>query len=252
MKLALIPPIDMLEYTDETDTQLMLPQMITNDVYRYVYQRHCDNPDQFVILDNGIAEGTPISTGQLIVMAHEFGVDEIVIPDHMAEAKATLDEYTSFWDYARESESLSGLRTMFVLQGNNKDEFYALADIATAPRFKATTIGIPRHALTTCHDPLIRLKLAKYIKARNKKKDIHLLGASPEFPGELRNFRHTGLVRSTDTSSPFNYAWAGEILHQSNAPVRRPANYFYQPFETFHLDKVEKNIKKIRQWTEEA
>lgn len=252
MRLALIPPIELLEYTDETDLQLMLPQLLSNDVYRYVYQRHCDDPHQYVILDNGIAEGVETQAGQLIKTAHQFGVDEIVIPDIMLDARGTLNEYEKFWDYARESESLKGLKTMFVLQGRNEDELFTMADHACNPRFRAHVIGIPRHTLVTCNNERIRRSLSRYIHSRNKTKQIHLLGASPEFPSELKHFRGTRYVRSTDTSSAFNYAFQGELLAQKYAPIRRPPGYFDLHWTQFHMDKLDKNVKKLRCWTEQA
>lgn len=252
MRLALIPPIDMLEYTDETDMQLMLPHLLSNDIYRYVYTKHCQDPKQYVILDNGAAEGERIETGDLIKLAHEYDVDEIVIPDVLNDAKATLVEYANFFDYAREDKSLEGLKTMYVLQGNDLGEFFEQARFAATPRFRADVIGIPRHALTTCNDEYIRYELAHFIRAQGCKREIHLLGGNPSYPSELKKFEHTKRtlgIRSTDTSSPFNYASAGAHLHKSYAPVSRPPNYFNLPFEDFDMPILEQNLLKIKEWT---
>jgi hypothetical protein len=86
----------------------------------------------------------------------------------------------------------------------------------------------------------------------NQYKEIHLLGASPFFPEELRRFSRTSYVRSTDTSSAFNYALEGKVLDNTFAPIQRAEDYFNLPFEDFDMSCVEQNIKWLRHWTDQA
>lgn len=253
VKLALIPPIELLELTDETNCQLALPHLLTNETYRYVYQKHCDDPEQYVILDNGEAEGVRMDTSELVHLAFAMGVDELVVPDTIKDARATWEQYKKFlgWYSDNIDPADVDLNFMFVLQGKNIDEFFGMADRVTG-RFRAQTIGIPRHAVETCHDDTVRLRLAKYIKQRNQHKEIHLLGGSPSVPWELRYFQHAqGIVRSTDTSSPFNFAYANQTITTSSG-VRRPDFYFDLPYESFNKHALDFNIAHLKRWTREA
>ena len=254
MKLALIPPIELLEYTERTSVQLALPHLMKNDTYRYVYQRHCDDPNQFVILDNGVAEGEMTSTADLVNLGDLLGVDEIVIPDVLKDARGTRNEYNKFKSWIADNigpEFWDRTRTMYVIQGRNEDEFYEQAMLATSGRFRARTIGIPRHAIETCNNPKIRYDLAKIISRKSPGRSIHLLGASPAEPWEMASFAGARWVRSTDTSSPFNFAFVGERINSARG-IRRPADYFELPHERFDHDALSDNVRQLLKWCKEA
>jgi hypothetical protein len=76
MYLALIPPVSLLDYTDRTDFQLMLPQLVSDDRYAYTYGHHCKDHQQFVTLDNGAAEGIETDPKLLLEMAKFYKVNE--------------------------------------------------------------------------------------------------------------------------------------------------------------------------------
>lgn len=253
MKLALIPPIELLEYTDETDMQLMLPHLLGNDVYRYVYSKHCDDFLQWVILDNGAAEGEDnFSNKDLIDMALEFRVNELVIPDTLGDANDTRLKAYEFRDYLTTRTDLSeaDLNFMFVAQGSNYDEFRESALWATWEDW-IDVIGIPRHMIETCGSIGIRNDLVWNLSEITDK-PFHLLGGSPLDPSELNDSWPTN-VRSTDTSSPFNYAHTNfkltDELDDIAVHVRRPEGYFDLSASLFPIDIVDHNIACLKRWT---
>ena len=247
MRLALIPPLSLLEYTDETDMQLMLPHLVLNGAYDYTYRAHCNDPNQFVILDNGAAEGEETDPLSLIRIAADYGVDELVIPDAIKDMDETCERAQDFFQFTRHtSQTLP--RLMFVIQGKTIEEFVESAAWAQGTK-KIDTIGIPRHAIETCDDLEARIKLAEFLWSHSRTpKPVHLLGGSHLHPTELEQYKWPANVRSSDTSAPFNYAAAGLQLRVGNE-VRRPEHYFYMPAHRFHSRIVDKNVELLVNWT---
>jgi hypothetical protein len=249
-KLALIPPIDLLEYTDMTKVQLMLPHLVTNPLYAYTYKQHCKDPEQFVILDNGAAEQMTAGIHDLITLAVRFGVDEVVAPDIFYDRTGTQFAFREFlggWQ-KRVNDHRGQVGLMYVIQGKDYSDFLRSAQWA-AENDEISTIGIPRHAIETCGLLEARSNLAAYVD-RLSGKPVHLLGASPLHPTELKKGEHhwTKNVRSTDTSMPFNYAFALKKMRK-NIEVSRPNNYFNLPYTAFDEETLKYNIESLRSWT---
>ena len=251
MKLALIPPIDLLEYTEETNMQLMLPHLLKDERYEYVYGRHCKAEDEFVILDNGEAEGETIEWDSLWSLVREYRPDEFVLPDTIADADETMEKAQEFRRKFGNS-LLWGPQVlfsiMFVIQGRTMEEFEACIRFAKKREW-INVIGIPRHAIGTLGSPRARYDLA--LRANQlTDKPIHLLGASPLAPTELRDLKWWKLsqVRSTDTSMPFNYAYYDKVVRQGNN-YSRPEEYFDLPMQSFSMDKVDQNVQLLMEWT---
>jgi len=267
MKLALIPPIDMLDLTCETDMQLMLPQLIDNERYAYTYRQHCKDPDQYVILDNGEAEGVYTPPENLLDTARYFQVNEVIIPDVIGDYIETMRRFEEFVDIIDNyedhfTERLTPLCFMFVAQGKNEKEV-KLA-IETALQYdKVSCIALPRHLVKTLSNPEARLRLAKWFEREHGKEgvSIHLLGGAPTHPTEIKMHSWPRIVRSHDTSSPWNFAHAGKTLRLGNTATR-PPDYFDLPDVDFMMplperhDRVEKsdatylekNIRLLKGW----
>lgn len=246
VKLALIPPISQLGWTLETNYQLMLPHLLDDERYRRIYGQHCADPDQFVILDNGAAEGVEVEGQELIDTALWMGADEVVIPDVIRDAEATQREAEKFHEkyYVNDPE----LSYMFVIQGNTPGRFLDSIAWATGQEW-IDTIGIPRHMIETLDVAHARVRAARVIREVCDK-PVHLLGASPFCPDELSFFDEDWPenVRGTDTSSPFNYAHAGKLLKQGDE-VHRPRGYFDLKVEDFDRACVKTNIESLQNWT---
>ena len=254
MRLALIPPIELLDTTARTDMQLMLPHLIESDAYTYTYKKHCDDPDQFVILDNGEAEGERIGIDNLLDIAIDFGVDELVLPDVIMDADETQLKSATALNWIKRRFETDGVAWdfsfMFVAQGKSYKEFIESAFWA-ASNSQIQTIGLPRHMIKTCNDPEARISLADTLQLSGKA--VHLLGGSPYYPNELDDYVWPSCVRSTDTSAPFNYAYADRYLAElqsGESYVKRPEMYFDLPVEQFDEDMTKQNIDQLIRWTQ--
>jgi hypothetical protein len=243
MKLALIPPISLLEYTDETACQLMLPQLIDDVQYEHVYKTHCDDPNQYVILDNGLAENQQVDGGALLRIADLYGVDEVVIPDVYKDCDETIISAKLFG--AHQTPSARTFNFQFVAQGKTTGEFFRCANWAADQEW-IDVIAIPRHMCETGDDN--RYALAVYLEKIGCEKPVHLLGGAPAVPDEIDLYDWPENVRSHDTSSPFNFAYACKGLDDGTC-VKRPDDYFNLPSGDFPSDITEYNVMKLMEWT---
>lgn len=245
MKLALIPPLTCIGAIGHTDYQLLLPQLVTSSS-RYVkaYHRRRREGD-FMILDNGAAEGVETSPEELHKLAHHMMVNEIVIPDTLLGVEDTIAKARSFKEHASNK-----FRYMAVVQGTTLAEcFECIREFAELEYIH--TIGIPRHLITTLEQDA-RFRIVAYIhRLFAADFSIHLLGMNPKFPDELVAFGsiyRTYGVRGVDTSMPFSYATAGASLLEADKCIPRPENYFEAP-SSMSGELMYTNITLMKDWT---
>jgi len=250
VKLALIPPIPLLEDTATLQYQLMLPQLCNDAYYLATYERYAKSLDKFVILDNGAAEGQQVRNDELFDLSRMIRPDELVIPDTIGDARQTMEEAEDFLMHWASPDQ----RLMFVAQGQMMDDFIHSAAWAH-DRDEIETIAIPRHAIKTLGDPWARATIVKtlYASYGAHLKDIHFLGASTHYPIELRDLAPSvrSLVRSVDTSMPYTAAWYGMPLDGSSG-LLRPDNYFNRRFIDFsQAEMIGRNVRELEEWVEE-
>lgn len=244
MKLALIPSLSYLDKMYETDYQLMLPHLTHIDTYASSFVEAKARGD-FVILDNGEAEGIDITPAKLFEIANEFHVDEVVLPDVIGDAEGTIAKGKEALRQLSSGNIHFGGQVMVVAQGKTINECYMCID-AFRGYDGVATIGIPRHLLSI-HGGA-RYVLTKYIHDVHRGRfQVHYLGTNAlnvrEVMGSASGY--VGPVRGVDTSAPFNYAYACERI-DSGAVVRRPQGYFKMGRRLEHL--VNHNIEVLKDW----
>ena len=249
MKLALIPPYALMAAIKRTDYQMVLPQNLSNLQYKTGYQKARANGN-FLMLDNGAAEGLTYTPQALQSLATEIMANEIVVPDKMNDAAATIQLMKDYQPFKTQAFNYIG-----VLQGTTWSDLAWMVDTYYGKPW-IDTIGIPRHLLTSLtsgFDSTIRVKLAQYITTQYPGRfNIHLLGTSPDFIQETwDNRRDFELykVRGVDTSAPFNYAYAGKPVGQQ-IKVVRPADYFNLVDTTFDGEYLSLNLHRLKKWTD--
>jgi hypothetical protein len=253
MKLALIPPFCHLEDTSKTDYQLMLPHLVSHPVYEKTYLDLCADPKQFVILDNGVAEGKKIDFKEILDIADRFGVSEVVLPDVMGDAVATMNA-------AARAIYVHGMHYpvhyMYVVQGQTYEEVMMSARFAFSFG-SVKSLGIPRHLIETLNDDRARWRLADMIMQQNWRqmhgRQIHFLGMNPTAPREIEYAPHwlKHVVRGFDTSAPYNFAfYSSSMSGPEKVTCKRPKNYFEQPAEEFLPMMVHHNIEYLKRCAE--
>lgn len=269
MKLALIPPISWLATSTVTNYQLMLPHLLQDQHYADHYRMLAKRSDQYIILDNGEAEGKNHFSGpQLVGMGIYCEVDEVVVPDVIRDQVETLNRMNDFFKSIQGDEirneafgarQIAKLKFMGVAQGTTYQEVYdCIQMMMELHGDKLHTIALPRHLLETVHDNTIRLSLAEdlatdYNAENGKAIRIHCLGASPKYPKEMLELGRQGIVDGMDTSMPYNWAYNNlrlndQLVDVVDYEVKRPLRYFSRPARNFNQDALHYNIGICRRW----
>jgi hypothetical protein len=241
VKLALIPPISMIDQTFSTDYQLMLPHLVHDAKYSDAFFKHCDNPGTFVILDNGVAEGELIDFGHIMAVAKTYRVDEVVLPDVLLGARATQNHSKHMHDLYHDA----GIDFMFVAQGETEEEVHDSIKFAADHLDKVKTIGIPRHLISTLYMPFARWRVVDWMVTNglDARFNIHLLGMNGEAPFEMymNTQRLKTYVRGFDTSAPYNFAY-GKLLMEQGGIASRPMDYFGKFPSEFDMYALHRNL----------
>jgi len=212
--------------------------------YLRFYQTRTD--DNFIILDNGVAEGHEFGAKHLHTLAGDAGVTEIVIPDTMGDANDTLAKAQYFARYAEPD-----YQYMFVLQGKTVEEvMFCLNNLANGAAFSyVTTIGIPRHFHDI--DKNFRINLAEHLikEAFNATFYIHFLGASSwirEAVVLAETVQYVENFRGIDTSMPIYMGLEGFKITEQFPWIPRPDDFFDRTDDNEKL--ITANIDTYLDW----
>lgn len=246
MKAALIPPKGCYHTALESDYHLVLAQLRYDKEYLNTYRQE---PVGYIIVDNGAAEGATVCDEELMEAASLFRADEIVVPDVMQNAEATLQRAEEFMTKFGDAE----YRFMLVAQGRTRQEIEKCIKVYRR-NWADAVIGLPRHLLETLNNLSARVSLLRHIEERYGQIEVHLLGTNPIHPVEVRRLaaQHPW-VRGIDSSMPYNHTIAEDLLELTDivpSPynlIRRPEGYFSKEW---HLGGrlLASNIETYMRW----
>jgi hypothetical protein len=237
VQLALITPIDLLDFAGLSNYHLLLPQLFTNDKYRRFYS----DARGHKILDNGVAEGHVMDYRRLQDIALAWQVDEVVVPDVMGDCQGTIDLARDFEKYAQPTS----YHYVGVAQGRTLAEvikcitFFQYCDYVSV-------LALPR-ILNTIHKTQ-RFHLIEPIAKEFKFDAIHCLGAS-SWVREVIALDSLGIVRGMDTSLPVVLGLGGRGL-ADDLYMDRPADYFDRQVERGSLTwkVIDDNVRRYFDW----
>lgn len=244
-KLALIPPFSMMDEVSG-GYYMYLPQLMKSSHYVDFIRRTNVN-GAYTMLDNGAFEGVETSPRDLIELAVRMDVDEIVIPDAMQDMKGTIDAADHFYSTTTDLRlgRAVGLKYMAVPQGHTIEECMNCIDAFAGFTF-INTIGLPKHLIRTV-TRTARTQLAAYIRRKyGDRFEIHMLGASPLWPQEIKSARRYN-IRGMDTSLPYFYAFYNRSI-EDRCSNERPEAYFVRTREEFNYDVLLENVHALSGW----
>ena len=131
MKLSIIAPIQDLELSKRLSNYYMVLSWLALEQPNYCqFYKDIKKNDKksFIILDNGAAENKPIDGRQLIELAQEMKVDELVLPDAYGDGNKTTVLSNEFIDNHIKLIKKMKLLLMGVVQGTTKEEFLRCYD----------------------------------------------------------------------------------------------------------------------------
>lgn len=250
LRLALIPPVSLLDYTAQTTYQLALPRM-DDKAYTAKYRQRSDRGD-YVILDNGVAEGWDITPTALEEYSNTIKASELVLPDVIKSSVATVElTKAAIHRYTSATSHLPHMQYMGVVQGGRLSEFKWC--VQQYYRMPISVLGIPRHMLKTCNSAMARVEFVQWILTQFPHRfRIHFLGMDGDEPYEawhiFNQFHNTIAVRGMDTSLPFNYAYQSESISHPKKKCHRPNGYFELPADDFSPFILRHNVHQLKKW----
>lgn len=248
MRVALIPPVSHLDFTYQTDMQLMLPELLGEPEYRRVMDDHLSNPNQYVILDNGAAEAKQPDDQELVAIVEDLYPQEFALPDVLSDgpetARRALDFISKYGDVFADGPTKLGL----VTQGRSLFDAARTAYSVLQEEEAAELISvlyIPRLLLKT--GGTSRVQLANHFFLNYPYKEVHFFGASATYPDEVYQVARIPWIRSIDTSLPFSSAVADASLRLSRAESRNE-HYFQSVFDSEQLEVAKDNVQCYLEW----
>jgi hypothetical protein len=191
--------------------------VLENDQYRYFYAARKRQGD-FLIMDNSVIElEDPLPIADLLKAVIMTRADELVLPDHPWNSRATLEDAYVYagWMWKNNPD----INLMGVPQGENvEDWMQCFADMVQIPNID--TIGIPKSLGSN------RLKVLKMIDDAQPTlplKDYHLLGTWGN-PTEVQYAsNHYSWIRGCDSKIPVRAGLAGVQFHPTQGLIAKRA-----------------------------
>lgn len=229
MRVATIVPISQLDLIEEQDYHLCLAHLAPKSKsYREFYTRQSQKPGSYVILDNGAAEGASQPIEFLVEAALQIGAHELVLPDVLFDAAATLRSSYTALSYIS-SQNMDTLNTMVVPQGRTLQEWYRCAEVMMG--WPVTCIGISKF-LSTKEGYVARLRARGFLekewlqeKPHRPRKQVHLLGCNSHV-GETLMVASKYSVRGTDSAIAYIFTKAGVSLGLHTSRPKEEIDFF--------------------------
>ena len=229
MQVALIAPKNLLELTRLGDMHFIVPQNADEQFFR--------KETMYKMLDNGTYEtGHPIALANLLTLAGDLKVDEIVLPDVMLDKLETV----SLVAHATTVRKPKGLKYAAVPQGKNPKEFIdCYKQFAKFPEIDVLCFPIWLQKLYNARFKVVNYLLKRKLLAHKKH---HLIGL--DSIGELYSYPK-GVIRSLDTSLPFSAGMERKALSDFDTFQGPRINLKFAKFGSEHLDYFKWNIGKL-------
>ncbi len=210
----------------------------------------------FLILDNGAAEGAEFGPPHLHTLAAEVEANEIVVPDALRDKTETIARAKHFVPYMQPD-----YKYMAVLQGTTQQEVLSCLNFFdNAPDMMGITcIGIPR--VLNEIKRAFRLQFTEWLIAEqfHNKFQLHFLGASSwtrevqalaaTVEGlEVENMDSVGF-RGIDTSMPIQMGLIGKnITDEAYEPHEGKTGFFEATRDRY--SQVMRNIDYYLRWAD--
>jgi len=262
MLSALIPPVpDLDRFATGPGIHLLLSHLFDKDGYLDYYARRSRAGD-YLILDNSAHEnGIGNKMEDLLEQASYVGVNEVVVPDVLFDARATVEAARRTLRYLETKEGQSKYtraerpRLMYVPQGTGRLQWtYCLRSLLNLHDHYCIEQNLDEPVIGVSKDyynwpggiPSLFDSSLTSVKATRPRVDFHLLGWPTDLWQTAAVARRYPWVRSTDSAKPFVYA-KNKILLEPGGKVpdypRRDERYFDEPLQEDVIDLAQRNVE---------
>lgn len=259
MKISHECPLSLLENSLQfNDYQYLLPTLwYKYPEYKQFMLNYRQQPNSFIIADNGIFEGEVKTTQEQLELINEIQPDIYIVPDEWNDSIITAKN-AKYW---KQFELPERTKLMVVLQGKTVNEMHLLfqncIDLGYT-YFSFNHSSVVYQELGGSENKLAnqsvgRVMLIEYFKTQNLLKDhhvIHLLGCST--PQEFTYYRdnYPNLINSVDTSNPIITGILGQ-RYTDMGLLTKPENKIEEFMEKdldSHLEDIIFNINKFKEF----
>jgi hypothetical protein len=248
MKFAAIAPAECVPVVAKCAHSFHLVlahELIDNYSLRQVYRQAADRGD-FIIVDNGVAEGKDVPFIDVARIAFEINAAEIVMPDVIGNWEASVEATLNPENLALVPPSMR----VFAPHGETRQEVELCLQALLIGRNKycstiALTKGLER---VPGGRAWVLWKLDSLGMLDNHQ--IHLLGAHLDPARDLKRLKHIySYIRSIDTVAPFSYAQQGIRMDDAHRLTERPSMDWSKPVTNMEL--ALSNFLTFRKWVSE-
>lgn len=201
MRIAEIVPVSCLELTANNQYHMCLAHLVKQDPTYAAFYRRMSDEGKFVLMDNGAAEGSQLSFGELAECYEIIHPSEIVLSDTLCDSASTL---AKFEESGNELDWQRDYRHMAVPQGKDFDEWKKCAAKMFESPSMLDSIGVSKFLEMSTGNPYIRYEAVKFIddlsKKLNVKVDVHLLGCSEGSEAVRMIHNDFDIVRGCDSA----------------------------------------------------
>lgn len=212
MEVATIVPTHYLYLTSDDTYFMALAHLVGVDKQYTEFFKKQAKLGKYVILDNGVIEGSQCTIESIVDKAQTIGASEIILPDVFKDMKETLKLSYEALNYCMQQDV--PFKLMAVPQGNTVEEWMKCADEMI--EWSIDCIGIPK-VLALIGGFYGRLKAVGHIYPRVTGKDIHLLGCWFT-PLEVNTVARQFKIRGVDSVIAYAYAKEGRTLLDGERP----------------------------------
>ena len=246
MKIAFISTINSLnEISSLGDIEFCLAPFCKNSFYkRYFQYTH-----KYVILDNGVAENILISNEELVDLAIEMKVSEIIIPDIIGDYNKTKIMREDFLKKYYSKLKESNIKIQSVVQGKIIDEYeQSLKELNCD--YRIDVIGIPfriNYALfnnkTSEENHMLNRLL--FLNTFIFFKPVHCLGCNLLL--EIKHLSYLNNVRSIDTKLISRYGLNNKIFNFDDKIKPKEKLFIDKDLNNNQIGISIQNINKLRE-----
>jgi hypothetical protein len=271
MKAALIPPIPHLDEFGRGDFHLLLAHLLLHPKYKNHYKTQREH-GAYLVLDNSAHEnGKGQDPVRLLKMGFDLDAQEIVVPDVLDDAGATVEcclaAHEAWFESGNAILDTYSPAFMYVPQGKNEEEWrQCLLDLVQIHSYCSRKYSLRRDfviGVSKDYDVwdggLLKLidehiyPLRNQALERGVRVQVHLLGWMRDLWALKEIADKHSWLRSTDSAKPFVYAGANiDLLAAYNKyevpeyPKRKP-DYFYTKLNRKQIDMAHNNAWMFRE-----
>lgn len=251
MRVALITPDALIETVAfRTNYLMVLPSELQRQEYVSKYRDAQLDDNIYIILDNGIAEGTSFGLVDLLDMADYIDADEIVVPDVMGDGLATCELVKRF-EEGLLAKTLDKYAFMAVAQGKTWSEVFSCVEYYLSQDW-INTIAFPRCLQSFGSDARLEVLEHWAREIQDSDKEVHLLGSTAMLDEiQIVRTQFNDYVRGVDTCMPFEVVRQGHTGSLSQGGFRyegRGPGYFSWVPTPYEKARIDFNVETYLNW----